>query len=443
MKKNHFKYRFRLFLILLITVPIIQVEIHATSSLPTIISSSAILMDASNGQILFAKDAFSTYYPASITKFLTALLAVENLAPEDQLTLSHDAVSSLEYDSTQIGMQEGETITVNQAMHAMLLMSANEVANGIAEKVSGSIDSFCSLMNERALAVGALNTHFVNPNGIHNNDHYTTAYDMAMITKELLKNDYFMSIMGDSTYQIPATNLVNEVRYLSQNHKMLNIKKDQSIYREDVIAGKTGFTDEGRHSLITVAKRGEQTFIVIILKSELSSNAYTDTAKLLDYGFENYKPVQIEATDYQIEVPILTTESEDIGQATLSMDSSKLVELPLEVDPSSIRYEKELPSSLTKDARIGDLVGSVSLYIDDIKLLTSPLVITDLIVDTVTPVEDVQPEKEKEAKRSVLPLILFFLFIIFLILAYIFYDMNYNRNWYSRRKNSSRMRTPK
>ena len=228
-------------------------------------AEAAILMDADSKTILYEKNVHEKLYPASITKLMTALLAIENLSPE--------AVNSIEFGSNHLWMVEGEQITVDEALHGLLLESANEVANGLGEAVSGSISGFANLMTERAKQLGALNTHFANPNGLHNEAHYTTAYDMALIASYLTKEDYFLQLMKDTKYQIPPTNKNKETRYLAQQHHMINPVRDPKVFREDVIGGKTGYTNEARQTLVTMARQGDTTLVVVILKAE-KSNVY-------------------------------------------------------------------------------------------------------------------------------------------------------------------------
>ena len=209
---------------------------------PIIQSDSAILMDAKTGAVLYEKNIHKRQFPASITKIMTALLAVENGNLEDIITFSHNAVYNIEFGSSHIGMREGEQITLRDALHGMLLMSANEVSNGIAEYIDESIEQFAEHMTIRAKEIGAYNTNFVNPHGLHDENHYTTAYDMALIAREALKYDSFREVVGTTTYTIAPTNLVDEPRYLAHQHRLFNKKAYPNSYYEGCIGGKTGFT---------------------------------------------------------------------------------------------------------------------------------------------------------------------------------------------------------
>lgn len=349
--------------------------------MPTIAAESAILIDANSKNVLYEKNGYSKQYPASITKLMTALLAIENLNPNDTITFSHEAIFGIERGSSHIGLDVGEQITVDQALHGLLLMSANEVANGLAEAVSGSIENFAGRMTLRAKELGAKNTNFVNPHGLHDPNHYTTAYDMALIGSYLAYNDYFLDIMQDTTYQIPPTNLVNEIRYLYQQHSMLNPTKNPIYYREDVIGGKTGFTDEARHTLVTIARRGETTLVAVVLKSE-KATLYTDTATLLDYGFDSYNRLALhKTTDTLATLPLYSVKSGKNYQAGncsigLAEDSNVLVHKS--VTAKDITTQLNLPDYITLGNQVGDEVGEITYLYGSEILCTQKLIITNI-----------------------------------------------------------------
>lgn len=348
---------------------------------PTIAAESAILIDANSKTVLYEKNGYNKQYPASITKLMTALLAIENLNPNDTITFSHDAIFSIERGSSHIGLDVGEQITVDQALHGLLLMSANEVANGLAEAVSGSIENFANCMTLRAKELGAKNTNFANPHGLHDPNHYTTAYDMALIGSYLAYNDYFLDIMKDTTYQIPPTNLVNEIRYLYQQHSMVNPTKNPIYYRKDVIGGKTGFTDEAHHTLVTMARRGDTTLVAVVLKSK-KATLYTDTAALLDYGFDSYDILPLhKTTDMLATLPLYSVKSGKNYQAGncsigLAEDSNVLVHKS--VTASDITTKLRLPEYITLGNQIGDEVGEITYLYGSEILCVQKLIITDI-----------------------------------------------------------------
>ncbi|MEE1341861.1 MAG: serine hydrolase, partial [Lachnospiraceae bacterium] len=167
------------------------VTLHSKNKRPSVYADSAILMDANTGAVLYSKRIHKKQYPASITKIMTTLLALENLSPTDTVTFSRNAVYSIEPGSSSIGIDEGEELTVEQCLYGIMLASANEVSNAIAEQVAGDNASFANMMNEKSTELGCVNTHFTNPHGLHDKEHYTTAYDMALIAKEAYQNEEY------------------------------------------------------------------------------------------------------------------------------------------------------------------------------------------------------------------------------------------------------------
>ncbi len=273
----------------------LYISVAAQTASPQIISQSAVVMDANSGQVLYQKNMHQKMYPASITKIMTVLLAIENTNPSDVITMSHDAVFSVGRDTSHIALDEGEQLTVEQACYAAMLPSANDACNGIAELVAGSMGDFAKMMTSRAKSLGATNTNFVTTNGLHDDNHYTTAYDMALITKEAAKNPLFMEYTGTITYQMAPTNKQPEVRNFHNGHSMM---QPTNYKYEDVIGGKTGFTDQAQHTLVTIAQRGNVKLIVVTLNSPAKSDKYKDTTALLDYCFDNFYEVEVDATEY-------------------------------------------------------------------------------------------------------------------------------------------------
>ncbi|MGL4345103.1 MAG: hypothetical protein ACRCTE_07900 [Cellulosilyticaceae bacterium] len=367
MKKNVMNRNLSLLLVICLITALPWISYAApdteSSTAPQIQAGSAILMDAKTGEILYEKNAYEKNYPASITKLMTALLAIENLKPTDIVSFSQEAVHGIEWNCSRIGIYVGEQITVDQALHGLLLMSGNEVANGLAEKISGSIDQFALKMTKKAKELGAQNTNFLNPHGLHDDNHYTTAYDMALITKAVYNNDYFLDIMQTPTYQIPPTNKSNEIRYLSQDHKMLNKLRDSKIYRQDVIGGKTGYTDQARNTLVTVARRGDIDLIAVILKGEKQS-IYQDTAALLDFGFDNYQPLALHKRgDVLLTLPMYSVKSGKLyeaGTCEISVVNDQSVLAPKSVKARELQTTLDLPEYLDLNTKEGALLGKIT-----------------------------------------------------------------------------------
>lgn len=255
---------------------------------PNIEAEAGILMDLNTGTILYSKNMDKQLYPASITKIMTLLLACENLELTDSLTMSQSAAYGIEAGSSTIYAEAGEIFTVEQCMMALMLESANEMALALGEQTSGSVKKFVELMNQRAKELGCTNTHFNNPNGLPDETHYTTAHDMALIARAAYLNPKSRRIMTTSYYEIPPTNIRSETVYMSNHHKMMSGKE---YAYSGVLGGKTGYTVVAGNTLVTYAKRGNMTLVSVVLQSV--GGGYSDTAALLDYGFNQFERVSL------------------------------------------------------------------------------------------------------------------------------------------------------
>lgn len=325
-------------------------------------AETAVLIDAASGEILYDKDADKKMYPASITKLMTILLALENGKLTDEITFSHDAVYNIEPGSAHIAILEGETLTLEQVLRAIILRSANEASNGVAEYVDGSVEAFAKHMTERAKELGCTNTNFVNANGLFDENHYTTAHDMALIARELLKHEEYRSMMSETDYEIPPTNLQTETRYLHGQHQMLN--PNSIYYYKDAIGGKTGYTVEAGNTLVTYAERDGLTLIAVVMKCN-GAEHYTDTAALFDYGFANYASVKIAAvSDYTSTVPVTETYNKkavDLGKVTIAPSEDVYYTLPKGTDASAVTVKADIPEGVEGTVKKGQTLGTLQL----------------------------------------------------------------------------------
>lgn len=260
---------------------------------PEVQADAAILIDARTGNILYGKNIDTPYPPASITKILTALIACEQSSLSDTVEYSHYAVYSIPWDGSTVGFSEDEAVSMKDSLYGMLLKSGNEAAAGIAEHIGGSIEGFASMMNERARQAGATNSNFVNPHGLHDDNHYTTCHDMAMIMRDAVHNDTFLEIASTYSYEIGPTNINPDGYRFTAGHRMLSKNRDE--YYEYAIAGKTGYTSKAGNTLVTYAKNGDMELICVILHS--IQTQYSDTRALFDYGFSSFTCYNAAAED--------------------------------------------------------------------------------------------------------------------------------------------------
>lgn len=256
---------------------------------PQLSSAGAVLIEAETGAVLFEKNATEAFYPASTTKLMTALLALENSALGETVTVSHNAVYDIDTDSSRIWVDVGEELSMEESLYALMLPSANDMAYAIAEHISGTMPDFAKMMNQRAEELGCVNTQFMNPHGLDEDGHYTCPADLAKMMRALVKIPTFLTISGSKNHQIPATNLCAESRWVLNTHLMIR----GTYAYEGVIAGKTGHTDLASANLVTCAKRGGMTLIAVIMKAPDDTALYDDTATLLNYGFNNFTTYSI------------------------------------------------------------------------------------------------------------------------------------------------------
>ena len=310
---------------------------------PQISAQSAILMEANTGVILYAKNIHERAYPASTTKIMTCLLATENAKMDELVTFSHDAVFGISRDSSNIGIDVGQAMSMEECLYGILVASANEVANAVAEHISGSQDDFAKLMNQKATELGCENTHFVNAHGLYDDNHYTTAYDLALIAQAFFKSELLTKVGNTASYHFVATNEQPDDFIVRNKHKLIT----GEIAYNGIKGGKTGYTDEARQTLVTCAERNGMKLICVVMKEE-TPDQFNDTAKLFDYGFSNFSITNVSTyeTDYQIDNPGFFHSSYDVfgnSKQILTLNPDSYLILPKTADfhelTSEVSYE--------------------------------------------------------------------------------------------------------
>ncbi len=298
---------------------------------PEVEAPSAIVMEAATGTVLYERNAHEQRYPASITKIMTTLLALENSSMDEEVTFSHDAVFNIERDSTHIARDVGEVMTMEQCLYAVMLASANECAYAVAEHVGKGYDNFVKMMNDKAAELGCTDTHFNNPHGLPDENHYTSAYDMALISRAAMANEQFRIITRTERYTIPPTNKHDEETYMVNHHKMLTNYETSEYLYDYCIGGKTGYTDVAGNTLVTFAEKDGVTLICVVMK-ETAGAQYTDTRALMDYCFENFMMWNVAENESEYEIK--GTANEEIFGAAgsfVDMDRDGAVMLPVGV----------------------------------------------------------------------------------------------------------------
>lgn len=303
-------------------------------------AEGGILMDAGSGAVLYGKNIHQAYYPASITKILTALIVIETCNLDETVTFSHNAVYNVEAGSSSAGMDEGDQMSVRDCLYAMLLKSANEAANALAEHAGGSIEGFAEMMNQKAQSLGCTDSHFNNPSGLNDPEHYTSAHDMALIACAAFENPTFVEIDSSRYYDLPPSKRNPEGSRVYPGHKML--KKNLPEYYPGILGGKTGYTSLAGNTLVTCAERNGMRLVSVVLNGHQTH--YSDTKTLLDFGFANFYSVNVS--------------SEDTTYSSLANDMT-IAGLPA-ADLSILHLQDNSRITLPNNASFSDTTSSIS-----------------------------------------------------------------------------------
>ena len=309
-------------------------------------AESGIVIDADTGTVLWGQNIHNQYFPASITKIMTALIVIETCSLDETVTFSHNAVFNVEAGSSNAGINEGDKLSVKDCLYALLLKSANEAANALAEHVAGSTEAFADMMNVKAKELGCTDTHFANPSGLNDPEHYTSTYDMALIARAAFLNPTFEEIDSTTYYKLPPNSINPEGLTIYPGHKML--KKSTPYYYPGIVGGKTGYTTLAGNTLVTCARKNGLKLIAVILKGS-TPQYWTDTKNLLDFGFENF--VSVRAADHETK---FSPVSSDLTFGGLALDK-----------PAALILDPDGRIILPKTAEFSDAEAALSYDISD------------------------------------------------------------------------------
>ena len=349
-------------------LPVQTNEIENWPDGPAIGAEAAILMEANTGTILYAKNIDERLYPASTTKILTCLIATERLDLNDIVTMSDEAVFSVPADGSKIWLDVGEQITVDQALQAILIASANDASNGVAELIGGSLDGFADMMNERAKELGCTNSHFVNSNGLYDDNHYTTAYDLAMIGRAFFSNELLCKYSSTRKLHLaPTATQPDDIIEFSKN----KLYEGGEYEYEYLVGSKTGYTDEARQTLVSCAEKNGMKLICVIFKEE-TPYQYEDTVNLFNYGFANFQKISIAESNSEYVIDnanFFSTDNDIFGSSKpiLSLNKDDYIILPNTADLSDT--ESSISYDVTEENQIASInytyegvnVGSISV----------------------------------------------------------------------------------
>lgn len=344
---------------------------------PKIDSPSAIVIEINSGTVLYENNSDEVNYPASITKIMTTMLALEYCELDEVVTFSKDAIYNTPRDSSHIWRDVGEEMTMEECLYAVMLESANECAYAVAEhvgqKLGGGYQTFIDLMNDRAKELGCTNTHFTNANGLPDKEHVTSAHDMALISAEAYHNETFRIIAGTRKYQIPPTNKHDEITYLANHHKLLHRYENSNVVYEYCTGGKTGYTDAARFTLVSYAEKDGLSLVCVVMRTS-SKAEWADSTDLFEYCFQNFKPFKISEYDTSV---IENDEKKGIMnsyESYVSLDASTYIVLPATAafsDAQSTLIDIEGSGSLIAQLQYtygGRSVGSVDIVTSGVKV---------------------------------------------------------------------------
>lgn len=403
MYKRHITIYITIFSIILTTffsniyaqpTSVVETITEATTEEPSVINNyadsskvlnidarGAILINANTGVTIYEKNSHKKLYPASITKIMTAYLACKYGKFDDTLTASHNAIYGIGQGSSIIGIKEGEQISFLDGLYGIMMESANEVCMMVAEHIDGTVEKFVDRMNKQAQDWGCKDTHFNNPHGFHDVDHYTTPYDMSLIAFNAIKDENFSKIWGTVDHTIPANNKSPQ-RFLHNKDKML--KPTSDYYYQYAIGGKTGFHDDAKNTLVTCAEKDGVKLISVVMKANGYNQAYTDSKTLLDYGFSVYKDNKVyTAGTYTDKIPVYQTylsEDYNVGELNVTVAGDVSAKLPSFVSANDVKTKAVIDYGKDNNAnkiyapiKEGDKVGTMEFTYKDKTIATADI----------------------------------------------------------------------
>lgn len=403
---------------------------------PDVSAKAIMLLETNTDTVLFSENENERVYPASTTKIMTVFLAAEAISEgrvsgDDVVTVSEQALQGLAADGSTAEIQAGEELTLYELMYCALLVSANEACNAIAEHVGGDIESFVGMMNSKATSFGCTGTHFANTHGLYDDDHYTTASDLALIMKNAMRNTEFAKIAGTENYLVPSTNK-SAPRHLSTTDELLN--ESGRYYYKYCVAGKTGYLDKAGYCLVSMAENDSLSLVSVVMDASSKDDVsganmrFSYTRTLFDWAFSNYSfQTLLETSNLLREVPVAMADGTD--SVLLKPKSAVTALLPNDFDSDGISYDitvynEESGTELTAPISSGKELGEVSVYYGGELYGTVKLVASTNI--TLKKSEFIKNQIGKILTSA--PAIIIMLALIAIIALYIVYLVNYNRH---------------
>lgn len=438
MKRTKILFSFFIFIIFcnFISVSFATTLDEKTAELENSLTSQAtLIMEASTGKVVYQNNGYEIKYPASTTKMMTAILAIEHCNLDETTTASENAIKSIPGGYATANIQIGETLSVEDLLYVLMLQSANESAVILAEHISGSHESFAELMNKKAEEIGCKNTHFVNANGVHNENHYSTAYDLALIGKYCMQNETFRKIVKEPSFTLPATSAYPSATRTFTNTNNLLIydgrNRPDNYYYEYATGIKTGYTSNAKNCLVSSATKNGIDYICVVLGADIIYGAsgsisarYVDSISLFNYAFDNFSFRKIKSSNANIKTIEIENATKDTKNLNLLIADEINALVSIDNKDSELEPEIVINDSLTAPISKGTVVGYISYEVEGLRYTTDLIAANDV----------------KENKSSTIILILFIILLIFIsiIFGIRYYNLHYknHRRRYSKIKRS-------
>ena len=363
------KLKFKIFLLFLLMI--IGIQSVSFASEVNLNSEAAILVEISTGRIIYEKNSTKKLYPASTTKILTAILVIENCNLNDLVTVRQSALDNIPTGYVTCNLQVGEELSVKDLLYALMIPSANDAAYVLAEHVAGSVDNFSVMMNDKAREIGCKTTHFVNPNGIHDDSHYSTAYDLYLLANYAMKNETFRNLVAATEDTLPATEKYpNEDRILKTTNELLN-KNSRNYYYKNAIGIKTGYTSKAGNCLVAASSRDGLEFIAVVLNGGTTEDGlnsrYVDSKKLFEYAYDNFTLTKIIEKGSVVQTLEVEKGTKETKFLDLVIDETITVVNNKSIDMNSVIPEITLKEIIEAPISAGDTIGTIKYKVDDIE----------------------------------------------------------------------------
>lgn len=374
--------KFKIKILTIFFIILVNLQSFSFASNVNITANSAILVEVSTGRIIYEKNSTKRMFPASTTKILTAIIVLENCNLTDVVTISSNAIESIPSGYVVCNIVPGEELTVNDLLYALMVKSGNDVAVALAEHVAGSVEAFSNMMNDKAKEIGCTGTHFVNPYGLHEDDHYTTAYDLYLMAKYGMQNETFRKLVSTTSYTLPATNKYPDVdRSFVTSNELLN-KNSRDYYYSNAIGIKTGTTTQAGECLVAESSRDGLDFISVVLDSSTTSDGlkgrFIDTKKLFDYGYDNFTLTKVKEENTLIDTIEIENGTKETKNLNLLIEESITIVNSKDIDINQIIPEITLKENLEAPINSGDIVGTIKYKVDDIEYSSNILADTSV-----------------------------------------------------------------